>query len=55
MGGKEGQIGAEGGKVAKNLPGIRGWVDFCRHATDVECEVRRKGICKKYSPTSAAC
>ena len=26
--------------MAKNLPGIRGWVDFCRHATDVECKVR---------------
>ena len=40
---KEGQIGAREGRKVEKSAGNSG-LDFCRHATDVECEPRQGGI-----------
>ena len=45
MGGKEGQIGAREGRKVEKSAGNSG-LDFCRHATDAECEARQGGIRK---------
>ena len=44
-GGKEGQIGAGAGRKGEKSAGNSG-LDFCRHATDAECEARQGGIRK---------
>ena len=42
-GGKRGKLGREKGGRWKKSAGNSG-LDFCRHATDVECEPRQGGI-----------